>query len=149
MTSCGWLWIYAGLVLALLELATPGFILCFFGLAAATVGALRFVFGEAFDMTWQLAAFSALSILYIVLLRRYLKRVFMGEKNEGAAALTDEFVGRAGEVTVAIDPPQTGRVMIGDAEWTATADAPVAAGTAVTVVAQKNLTMTVRPAAAP
>ena len=142
MTSCGWLWIYAGLVLALLELATPGFILCFFGLAAATVGVLRFVFGEAFDMTWQLAAFSVLSILYIVLLRRFLKKIFVGEK-EGASGLKSEFVGRAGRVTEAVEPPKTGRVLIGDAEWTATADAPLAAGTDVQIVAQQNLTMKV------
>ena len=142
MTSCGWLWIYAGLVLALLELATPGFILCFFGLAAATVGALRFVFGEAFDMTWQLAAFSVLSILYIVLLRRFLKKIFVGEK-EGASGLKSEFVGRAGRVTEAVEPPKTGRVLIGDAEWTATADSPLAAGAPVRVVAQQNLTMKV------
>lgn len=143
MTSCGWLWIYAGLVLALLELVTPGFILCFFGLAAATVGALRFVFGEAFDMTWQLAAFSVLSILYIVLLRRFLKKIFVGDKDGVASGLKSEFVGRTGRVTEAVEPPKTGRVLIGDAEWTAAADAPLAAGTDVKVVAQQNLTMKV------
>lgn len=142
MTACGWLWVYAGLALALMELVTPGFILCFFGLAAATVGVLRFVVGESFDMTWQLAAFSVLSILYIVLLRRYLKKIFVGEK-EGASGLKSEFVGRVGKVTESVEPPKTGRVMIGDAEWTAAADAPLAAGTDVKVVAQQNLTMKV------
>ena len=46
MTTCGWLWIYAGSALMLLELVVPGFVLCFFGLAAATVGALRLMLGE-------------------------------------------------------------------------------------------------------
>ena len=78
MTSCAWLWIYAGAALMLLELFAPGFILCFFGLSAATVGVLRFAFGEAFDLTWQLAAFSVFSVLYIALLRRYLQKVFVG-----------------------------------------------------------------------
>lgn len=145
MTSCAWLWVYAGLALLLLELVVPGFVLCFFGLAAASVGALRALFGEAFDLTWQTAAFSVLSVLYIVLLRRCLKRVFAGGKSGAAQGLSDEYAGRAGTVTEAIEPPRTGRVLIGDAEWTATADAPVAAGTAVTVVARRNLTMTVRP----
>ena len=142
MTACGWLWIYAGLALALMELAAPGFVLCFFGLAAATVGALRLAFGEAFGLTWQLAAFSVFSILYIVLLRRCLKKIFVGDK-EGAAGLKPEFVGRVGRVTEAIESPKPGRVMIGDAEWTATADSPLAAGTDVRVVAQQNLTMKV------
>ena len=72
MLSCAWLWIYVGAALMLLELIVPGFILCFFGLSAATVGLLRFAFGEACTLTSQLAAFSAFSILYMVLLRRYL-----------------------------------------------------------------------------
>ena len=147
MTACGWLWIYAGLALMLLELVAPGFVLCFFGLAAATVGALRFLFGASFDATWQTAAFSALSVLYIVLLRRVLKKVFVGERDGAANGLSNGYVGRVGQVTEAIEPPKTGRVLLGDAEWTATADAPVAAGTDVTVVAQRNLTMTVRPLA--
>ena len=37
MLSCAWLWVYAGAALMLLELVAPGFILCFFGLSAATV----------------------------------------------------------------------------------------------------------------
>ena len=145
MTACGWLWIYAGLALMLLELVAPGFVLCFFGLAAATVGALRFAFGEAFGATAQTAAFSALSILYIVLLRRALKKVFVGEKDGGARGLTNDYVGRVGKVTEAVEPPKTGRVLLGDAEWMATADAPIPAGADVAVVSQQNLTMTVRP----
>lgn len=145
MTTCGWLWIYAGLALALLELVTPGFVLCFFGLAAMTVGALRFAFGEAFGATAQTAAFSVLSVLYIVLLRRLLKRVFVGERAGGAHGLSNGYVGRVGKVTEAIEPPRTGRVLLGDAEWTAAADAPIPAGADVSVVAQENLTLAVRP----
>lgn len=145
MTACGWLWIYAGLGLVLLELVVPGFVLCFFGLAGATVGVLRLVFGEAFGATAQMAAFSVLSVLYIVLLRRPLKKVFVGEKGGGAQGLSDEYVGRTGTVTEAIAPPKAGRVLLGDAEWTATADAPIPSGADVTVVAQRNLTMAVRP----
>ena len=141
MTSCGWLWIYAGSALMLLELIAPGFILCFFGLSAATVGALRFAFGEAFSPTWQLTAFSAFSVLYILILRRYLKKVFVGGKVETQTDFDNESVGRTGTVVQAIRPPLTGRVLIGDAEWTATADRPVEAGADVKVVAQNNLTM--------
>jgi len=143
MTSCAWLWIYAGLALMLLELVAPGFVLCFFGLSAATVGVLRFVFGEAFTVTWQLAAFSFFSVLYIVLLRRALKKVFVGSRVETKTDFDHESVGRTGRVTEAINPPLTGRVMIGDAEWTATSDRPIVAGADVRVVAQSNLTMKV------
>jgi len=143
MTSCAWLWIYAGATLMLLELIAPGFVLCFFGLSAATVGVLRFIFGGAFTTTWQLAAFSVFSVLYIVLLRRALKKVFVGGQVETKTDFDNESVGRMGKLTEAIMPPLTGRVMIGDAEWTAKSDHPIAAGADVKVVSQDNLTMTV------
>ena len=143
MTSCAWLWIYAGAALMLLELVAPGFVLCFFGLSAATVGALKFALGDAFALTGQLAAFSVFSVLYILILRRYLKRVFVGGKVETKTDFDNESVGRTGKVTSAIRPPLAGRVLLGDAEWTAEADSPIAAGADVRVVAQQNLTMRV------
>ena len=143
MASCAWLWIYAGAALMLLELIAPGFILCFFGLSAATVGVLKFAFGNAFTPSWQLAAFSAFSILYIFILRRYLKRVFVGGKVETRTDFDNDSVGRIGKLTAAVRPPLTGRVMLGDAEWTAEADRPIEVGANVRVVAQSNLTMRV------
>ena len=147
MTSCSWLWIYAGCALMFLELIAPGFVMFFFGLAAATVGVCRAVFGEGFDVSWQLAVFSAASILYIAVLRRFLKKIFVGGKVETKTDFDNDSVGRVGEVTEAIEPPKTGRVLLGDAEWTAVADVPIAKGTDVRVIAQNNLTMTVKPLA--
>ena len=143
MTSCSWLWLYAGAFLMLMELLAPGFVIFFFGLSAATVGLCRAAFGEAFTLTWQLAAFSAFSILYLIVLRRWLKKLFAGGKVETATDFDNEYVGRAGKVTEAIEPPLEGRVLIGDAEWKASADAPVAAGANVKVISQNNLTMKV------
>ena len=145
MTSCGWLWLYAGVGLMLAELLAPGFVVFFFGLSAASVGLCRFAFGEALTPTWQLAAFSAFSVLYLLSLRRWLKRVFMGTVTTSATDFEDDMVGRFAKVTAAIAPPKTGRVMVGDAEWTASAAAPIAAGADVKVVARENLTLRVEP----
>lgn len=143
MTSCAWLWLYGGLLLMLAELLVPGFIMVFFGLAAVSVGAVRFCLGDVFDPTWQLAAFSAFSVLYILLLRRWLKNVFTGSKVEGSTDFNNEYVGRLGKVVEDINPPVPGRVMIGDSEWKAQSDAPIAAGADVKVISQNNLTMKV------
>jgi len=143
MTSCAWLWLYMGAFLMLLELLAPGFVIFFFGLSAATVGLLRAVFGEAFNLTWQLAAFSLLSLVYLFALRQWMKNLFMGGKVETKTDFDNEYVGRVGRVTEAIEPPLAGRVMIGDAEWTASADEPVAVGANVKVLSQNNLTMKV------
>ena len=141
--SCGWLWLYAGAILMFLELIAPGFVIFFFGLAAATVGLVRFALGDTFTLAGQLAAFSALSIVYIVLLRRWMKSIFSGRAVASAEDFDNGSVGRTGRVTVPIAPPDAGRVEIGDAEWTARADVPIAAGTLVKVISQNNLTMKV------
>ncbi len=143
MLNCAWLWIYAGAILMLLELVSPGFVIFFFGLSAATVGLCRFALGDLFTTTWQLAAFSAFSILYLIFLRRWMTNLFSGKSERTAVDFDNESVGRLGTVTEEIKPPLTGRVMIGDAEWTAAADVPLAVGTNVKVVSQTNLTMKV------
>ena len=143
MTSAGWIWLYVGAGLMMLEVVTSGFVVFFFGLAAATVGLLRFCLGWEFTLTWQFVAFSALCVAYIALLRRWVRSVFSGKVDHAATDFDNEYVGRVGRVTAAIEPPLSGRVEIGDAEWTAVADAPIAAGTDVKVVSNKNLTMKV------
>lgn len=142
MITNPWIWIYIGIGLMFLELIVSGFILCFFGLAAATVGVIRFIIGDAFDLTWELAVFSGLSVAYIFLLRRWFKRTFVGDK-KGDADLGDDNIGRVGKVTAAIKPPLAGRVMLGDSEWSAEADVPVAIGANVRVISQNNLTIKV------
>ena len=146
MTSCAWLWLYLGAFLMLMELLAPGFVIFFFGLSAATVGLCRFACGEAFSLTWQLAAFSAFSILYLVFLRRWMKRLFTGASETSTADFNNESVGRLGKVTEVIEPPLAGRAMIGDSEWSATADEAIPVGTNVRVIAQSNLTMKVERA---
>jgi len=144
MTTCAWIWLYVGAFLMLMELMAPGFIIFFFGLSACTVGICRFVFGDAFSLTWQISAFSVFSVLYLVLLRRLLKSVFVGDKSVGDEQLSDGgLAGRLGRVTEPIREGLPGRVMVGDAEWNAVADAPIPAGTDVKVISQKNLTIKV------
>jgi len=144
--SAGWIWLYIGGFLMLAELMAPGFVVFFFGLAAATVGLLMLVLPESFHLglAWQLALFSFFSILYLVTLRRYVKSVFLGDADD-AGTLSGEYVGRLGRVVEQIRPEAPGRVLVGDAEWSAASDRMIDAGIEVKVVAQKNLTLTVVP----
>jgi membrane protein implicated in regulation of membrane protease activity len=134
---------YLGAFLMMMELLAPGFVVFFFGLSAMTVGVCRFAFGEAFTSTWQVAAFSAFSVVYLVVLRRWLKSVFGGDRVDGRSDLENTLVGRVGTVVEAVNPPLPGRVEVGDARWTAVSGAPLSEGTAVKVVKQENLTLTV------
>ena len=58
MFTAEWIWLYIGAALMMLELVSPGFVIFFFGLAAATVGVLRMIFAGSFTTTWQLVAFA-------------------------------------------------------------------------------------------
>ena len=142
--SAGWIWLYVGAGLMLAEILTPGFVMFFFGLSAATVGALVLCLPTTFHLTimWQLALFSLFSLVYLVTLRRYVKAIFLGDNGQ-RRTLADEFVGRIGEVVQAIAPGVPGRVMVGDSEWDAVATTPIAAGTKVKVLSRKNLTLAV------
>ena len=143
MLTCGWIWLYVGVFLMLAELVSPGFVIFFFGLSAVTVGVCRFVIGDAFSITWQLAAFSAFSIVYLVTLRRLMTRLFSGETSVSNADFSRESVGRIAKTVTAIRPPVAGRILLGDAEWSATADTEIPSGADVRIVAQDNLTMKV------
>ena len=137
----GWIWLYFGVFLMLLELLLPGFVVFFFGLAALTVGGLFFLVGDSFGGTAQFATFAVLSILYLLTLRRTFARLFKGNKDSKAEV--DELVGHVGKVTAAIHPPAEGRVHIGDAEWSATAQEAIEVGQVVQVKSRQNLTVQV------
>ena len=142
--SAKWIWLYVGAFLMLAEILAPGFVVFFFGLAASTIGLLLFVLPSAFDMslTWQMALFSFFSILYLVTLRRYMKAVFAGDTDE-SSGIDAEYAGRVAKVTETIRPEAPGRVMLGDAEWAATAAERLEPGDEVKVLGRSNLTLKV------
>lgn len=142
--SAGWIWLYVGALLMLAEILTPGFVVFFFGLAAASVGALVLLLPESLhpSLNWQLGLFSILSVVYLVTLRRYVKSVFMGDTAE-SKVIESPYMGRIGKVVAPIRAEVPGRIVLGDSEWAASADRPISEGVEVRVVEQKNLTLKV------
>ena len=140
-TAAAWIWLYIGSFLMLAEIVSPGFVIFFFGLGAATVAVCKWAF-PSLSLAWQLALFSITSIFYLLVLRRYMKKLFMGDA-ENSPGLASEFVGRVGKVIETIRPEVPGRIELGEVEWKATASERLEPGTEVKVVAQDNLTMRV------
>lgn len=143
MFTADWIWLYVGSALMMLELISPGFVVFFFGLAAATTGVLTMFAEDAFTTIWQVLTFAGLSIVYLVFLRRVVKKLFSGTVETSASNFEDDFPGKIAVVTEDINTPLSGRVMLGDAEWTAVADAPIEKGVNVRVVVRDNLTLKV------
>lgn len=143
MFTADWIWLYIGAALMILELISPGFVVFFFGLAAATTGVLTMFMGDAFTMMWQVLTFAGLSVVYLVFLRRVVKKVFSGTVETSASNFEDDFPGKIAVVTEDINTPLSGRVMLGDSEWTAVADTSIEKGVNVRVVSRDNLTLKV------
>ena len=140
-TAAAWIWLYIGSFLMLAEIVSPGFVIFFFGLGAATVAVCKWAI-PSLGLAAQLAIFSVASVFYLVVLRRYMKKLFMGDA-ENSPGLASEFVGRVGKVIETIRPEVPGRIELGEVEWKATASERLEPGAEVKVVAQDNLTMRV------
>ena len=130
-TTAAWIWLYVGAFLMLAELASPGFVIFFFGLGAATVAGAKWLI-PGLSLSWQLALFSILSIFYLVVLRKWVKNVFLGDTAE-TQKIASEYLGRIGKVVEEIRPEVPGRILLGDAEWTASSAIGIAPGTTVKV----------------
>ena len=117
-----WVWLALGLVLLVIELATPsGFFVMFFGLGAITVGVLTRlgIAGPAW-MEWLL--FTVFSIGYVLFFRdRLQQRVIRPDTND-----IDTLVGEVAVTRERIPPAGMGRVELRGTIWNARNDSTVA-----------------------
>lgn len=137
-----WTWITLGIALLGLELAVPGVVFMWLGLAAIGVGAIGFFH----DLSWQveLALFAALALMFIVAGRRFFAR--QGDETNDTPGLNERGARHVGK-TLVLDEPTVngaGRVKIGDTFWRVQGpDMP--AGAKVSVVEARGATLLVEP----
>ena len=110
------MWILLGFLLLVCELLTPGaFFLIFFGLGAIVAGLL--VMGDLLQPAWlQWSAFSALSLLSILLFRKPLLHRVRGSR---AAQEVDSLAGETAIVLDDILPGSVGRAELRGSVWQA------------------------------
>jgi membrane protein implicated in regulation of membrane protease activity len=138
------IWFLIGLLLLLAEFAIPGLVIVFFGIGAWIVAVTCLVATPSINV--QLGIFIGASVLSLVLLRSWLKGLFVGHVT-GQQDLTqdlNEFVGEQAVVTQAIAAHRPGKVELHGTHWTAEADGEIAEGAAVEIVAKENLTLKVK-----
>lgn len=112
-----WQWVIFGLVLAGLEVATPGgFFLVFFGAGGLIVGALTLA-GVSGPLWLQWLLFSLISIVALVLFRNpLLRRMRASERKTGPVdALTEETATTIEDIA----PGSIGRVELRGSAWSA------------------------------
>jgi len=136
-------WLYFGVGLIILEVMTPGLVLLFFGLSALTVALLAWLLTLSQGFQWL--AFSVFSVVYIVLLRKSLKKVFNGDK-EVTHNVSDDFTGKLAVVVEAVAPNKPGRVEFNGCAWKAEARVELPVGVSVRICGKTNLTLKVEAA---
>jgi membrane protein implicated in regulation of membrane protease activity len=138
-----WLWVVLGLILAAIELATPGgFFVIFFGISAVAVGLLDLA-GVA-DAAWlQWLLFPVIAIAALRLFRRPLLAMLRVSE----PSKVDSLVGEVAVVAADIGAGEHGRAELRGTLWQArnVADAVLRAGQRTRVVAVDGLTLDIRP----
>jgi len=141
------IWFLIGLVLLILEFIMPGLIIGFFGVGAWIVAivCLLSAYVQA-SINAQLIIFIIASVLSLLLLRKWLKGIFIGHVKSKQDMTQDlnEFIGERVVVKEKITPKAGGKVELHGTNWIAKADEEIAAGTVVEIIAEDNLTLKVK-----
>ena len=137
------IWFLLGIGLMLLELALPGLVLIFFGIAAWIVSLASYL-GLVSGLSSQCMLFSIATLVSLALLRKYVKNWFVGESKDEEGELDTEFIGKVVRVTKAIPGGSSrGKIELKGAEWNAFSENPHAVGEMVKVTERDGLNLTV------
>ncbi|MBN2182160.1 MAG: NfeD family protein [Sedimentisphaerales bacterium] len=141
------IWFLVGLVLLIMEFMLPGLIIAFFGVGAWIVAIVcllsDYVYGS---INTQLIIFIFSSVLSLLILRKWVKGVFLGHSEAQQDLREDlkEFIGERAVVIEAIKPKVGGKVELHGTNWEARAESEIAVGTVVEIVDKDNITLKVR-----
>jgi inner membrane protein len=143
ITLLWWHWLTLGLILCALEMASGGFYVLFFGVAALLVGVLS-VAGLAGPAWMQLLLFSGASILSLMFFRKPLLRWL---NLDGPGRSVDSLVGETAIPLEIIAPADTGRAELRGTVWTArnAGAEPLRRGERCVVVRVDQLTIYIKP----
>lgn len=126
-----WYWIVIGLLLIIIEAATPGFYTLWIGIAAVITGALKFFFPE---MPFYVAGtiFTVLSVAICYMGKVWVYKKDLKETSGQINNRTKQYIGQKYKVIEAIENGR-GKVQVGDTIWTVRSDKDVKKGSFVTI----------------
>ena len=137
-----WSWMILAAILFVFEITAPGIFFMWFGLAAVATGLLAFGFDVGWQ--WQLVWFCLLSVAFVVVAWKYLRKHPLESERP---LLNERAVRHIGESHDLVDAIVNGRgsVKIGDSIWRVTGP-ELPRGTRVTVVGADGSLLKVVPA---
>ncbi len=138
-----WHWVLVGLVLLLLEMATPGgFFAVFFGISALLVAGLTWL--DLAGPAWlQWLLFSVISVFCLLAFRRPLMQHFKLDRSKAV----DSMVGEVAVVLEEVPAGGVGKAELRGTSWSARshASAPLPRGQHCRVEKLEGLTLWIRP----
>lgn len=137
-------WTVIGIVLVFMEFFIPGLVIAFFGFGAL-ITALTTWIGLTTSLAAQLLVFIIFSILMLVLLRKYLKRTFLGDSTSQVDRINFSVeVGKIVPVIEFIQPGEVGgKVRYQGTNWSAKATEAIPPGESVKIIGCENITLIV------
>lgn len=136
------IWFSLGIALLLVEIASPGLIVGFFGLGALLVALLCLVVEVPLNL--QLGIFVVLSVASLLTFRRKCKTILNQGDRMASDTMSEEFIGRRALVTREILSDRAGKVEFRGTYWEAEAADRIPEGSSVEIIDKENLTLTVR-----
>lgn len=115
-TYAAWWWLSAGLLLIGLEIFIPGTFLIWLGCAALIVALLTSTVPAMQDVTYQLAAFAVLGVVFAILGRQVYKKWLSQKQDTGLNRAAKRYVGQTVTLDTAIVNGE-GRARVGDSTW--------------------------------
>lgn len=135
-----WHWIVLGLAFLVLEIFAPGAIIMWFGVGAILLGTLMLA-GLEMSFGEQMVVFAVLSLVGLIVGRRFLNWSGGAEDKPNLSRRADSFIGQKYLLVKAIENGR-GTVRVGDTDWRVTGE-DVAVGTIVKVTGVNGATLVV------
>ncbi|NIM12204.1 MAG: NfeD family protein [Candidatus Aminicenantes bacterium] len=138
------IWIILGIIFIFVEFFIPGLVIAFFGVGAL-ITALTTWIKLTTSLTSQLLVFILSSVLFLVFLRKYVKRTFLGRtKGDESERNFNIEIGKIIPVVEFIQPGEVGgKVRYMGTTWSASASEPIAPGDSVEIIGNDGLTLIV------
>jgi membrane protein implicated in regulation of membrane protease activity len=137
-------WAIVGIVLIFFEFFIPGLVIAFFGVGALFTAFTTWL-GISPTLELQLLVFIISSVLLLILLRRIVKRTFLGRaKGEDTERDFNIDIGKIVPVIEFIQPGEVGgKVKYQGSNWPAKASEPIPPGESVKIIGRENITLIV------
>jgi len=135
------IWFLIGLAFLLLEFMLPGLIVLFFGFGAWITAICTLIFDLGLNA--QLIVFIGTSVLSLIFLRKYFKRIFVGKDEKAVDEVLEEFVGKIVVAESDFEKGRKGKVTFKGAIWEALSETDIKKGDQLKIIGKDSIVLKV------